>query len=192
MAQIEKLIPHILLWECSITVKEGETLEQAYERARAKGVVTLKNDSGGATMCGVTIGTFTQWRRNRGLPKPTVNDLSSLSCREWLAILKSVFWDPCKGDQIANQSIANMLVDWRWVNGGQAVRDAQEVLSLVADGIVGPKTLGALNSKPALSVFNRLKGARERAYRGIADRNPTKKRFLAGWLNRTNNIKFSN
>lgn len=190
MAQIEKLIPHILLWECSITVQKGETLQHAYERARAKGIVTLKNDSGGATMCGVTIGTFTDWRRKQGKAKPTVNDLKKLSYTEWLAILKSVFWDPCKADQIVNQSVANMLVDWRWVNGTQAVRDAQTTFSLVADSIVGPKTLAALNSTPALTVFNRLKAARERAYHKIVECNPSKKRFLVGWLNRTNSIKF--
>ncbi|MDE7345360.1 MAG: peptidoglycan domain protein [Muribaculaceae bacterium] len=190
MAQIEKLIPHILLWECSVTVQKGETLQHAYERARAKGVVTLKNDSGGATMCGVTIRTFQEWRVKRGERRPTVNDLKALSYSEWLAILKSVFWDPCKGDQIVNQSIANMLIDWRWVNGTQAIRDAQTILSLVADGIVGPKTLGALNAPPAVSVFNRLKVAREKAYRKIVERSPAKKGFLVGWLNRTDSIEF--
>ena len=190
MAQIEKLIPHILLYECSVTMQKGETFQHAYERARAKGIVKLKNDSGGATMCGVTIGTFTDWRRNHGKPKPTINDLRTLSYDEWLAILKSVFWDPCKADQIANQSIANMLVDWRWVNGSQAIRDMQTTFSLVPDGAVGPKTLAALNAVPALTVFNRLKAAREQSYRRIVARNPAKKGFLVGWLNRTNAIKF--
>lgn len=190
MAQIEKIIPHILLWECGITIEKGETLENAYERARSKGIVKLKNDTGGATMCGVTIRTFREWRRNHGRPIPTVNDLKALPYQEWLSILKSVFWDPCRGDQIANQTIANMLVDWRWVNGTQAIRDAQTVFSLVADGIVGPKTLGALNTPPAITVFNRLKAAREKAYRKIVERNPAKKGFLVGWINRTNGITF--
>lgn len=189
MAQIEKLIPHILLCECSVTVQKGETLEHAYERARAKGVVTLKNDSGGATMCGVTIGTFQEWRVKRGERRPTVNDLKALIYSEWLAILKSVFWDPCKGDQITNQSIANLLIDWRWLNGTQAVKDAQKELGLTADGVVGPKTLAALNKAPAYAVFYYLKAARFCSYYKIAA-NPTKKGFLTGWVNRTEAIKF--
>ena len=94
-------------------MEKGETLEHAYERARAKGIVKLKNDSGGATMCGVTIGTFEEWRVKNRERKPTVKELRALPYQEWVAILKSVFWDPCKGDEISNQSIANMLVDWR-------------------------------------------------------------------------------
>lgn len=190
MATIEQLIPHILLWECGVTVKSNESIQQAYERAKAKGVVKIQGDSGGATLCGVTIGTFTDWRIKKGKPVPTVNDLRNLAFVEWLQILKFVFWDTCKADQIANQSIANMLVDWKWVNGNQAVRDAQFVLGLVTDGIVGPKTLAALNAAPASSVFSRLRTARENAYRKIVANRPAQKKFLNGWLNRTNAIKF--
>ena len=190
MAQIEKLIPHILLWECSVTVQKGETLQHAYERARAKGVVTLKNDSGGPTMCGVTISTFTDWRLRQRKQKPTIADLKALKYDEWLAILKNLFWDPCKADLISNDSIALMLVDWRWVNGTQAIRDAQNAFSLVQDGIVGPKTLAALNALPAETVFCRLKAARERSYRIIVQRNTSQRIFLNGWINRTNSIEF--
>ncbi|MBD5583885.1 MAG: peptidoglycan domain protein [Clostridia bacterium] len=191
MASIERLIPHILQWECGVTVRKGETPESAYARARAKGVTTVKGDAGGATLCGVTIGTFSDWRRRQGRPIPTVGDLAALDYGEWLAILKSLFWDPCKADGIANQAVADMLVDWRWVNGTQAVRDAQAAFSLVPDGIVGPKTLAALNAVPARKTFERLMCMREAAYRRIVRNRPSQKKFLKGWLNRTNAIKFT-
>ena len=190
MAKIELLIPHILLWENGICKKNGETTKEAYERAKAKGVITIKGDSGGPTLCGVTLATFQDWRRKRGMRRPTQADLAGLEYQEWLEILKYQFWDPCKGDQINNQSVANMLIDWRWVNGNQAIRDAQTVFSLVADGITGPKTLAALNAQPAETIFMRLKYAREAAYRKIIERNPAKIRFYAGWINRTNDIKY--
>ncbi len=190
MANIEKLIPHILLWENSISMKEGETLKQTFERARKKGVHIVKGDLGGPTLVGVTLATFQDWRRRQGKPTPTQADLAKLNFEEWIAILKYIFWDPCKADDIHNQSIANMLVDWRWVNGTQAIRDAQFILGLVTDGIVGPKTLGALNATPAASVFSRLKTARENAYRKIVNNRPTQQRFLNGWINRTNDIKY--
>ena len=190
MANIEKLIPHILQWENSITMTKGETLKHAYERARAKGVTVVKNDSGGPTMCGVTLNTFKEWRRKQGKPVPTQADLAKLEYAEWLAILKSVFWDPCKGDYITNQAVANMFVDWRWVNGTQAIRDAQTAFSLVADGIVGPKTITALNSGSHRETFERLKYAREAAYRKIVRNRPSQQKFLNGWLNRLNDLKF--
>lgn len=189
MAQIEKLIPHILQWENNITMQKGETLKHAYERARAKGVITLKNDSGGPTLCGVTLNAFNEWRVKRGGRRGTQADLAKLEYSEWLAILKSLFWDTCKGDQIANQSIANLLIDWRWLNGTQAVKDAQKELGLTADGVVGPKTLAALNKAPAYAVFYYLKAARFCSYYKIAA-NPAKKGFLTGWVNRTEAVKF--
>ncbi len=190
MANIEKLIPHILLWENGIKQLSGETLRDTFKRASKEGVIVKATDKGGPTFVGVTLSTFKDWRRRQGKPIPTQADLGRLSYEEWVAILKYVFWDPCKADEIHNQSIANMLVDWRWVNGNQAIRDAQFVLGLVTDGIVGPKTLTALNSTPVSSVFSRLRIARENAYRRIVRNRPSQQIFLNGWLNRTNDIKF--
>lgn len=184
------MVPHILKWE--VGLKAGEEKlggRELYEKVAARGFHKIAGDRGGATMCGVTIGTFTDWRRKQGKGNPSEDDLRKLGYDEWLAIMKSLFWDPCKADKIGNDNVAMMLVDWRWVNGSQAVRDAQTVLSCVADGIVGPKTLAALNAKPASSVFARLKAARERAYRRIVERRPDQGKFLKGWLNRTNSIR---
>lgn len=190
MAQIEILIPHILLWENSIRTLPGESLRQTYERAKAKGVIKKKTDRGGATLAGVTLKTFQEWRVKQGMPRPTEADLARLSYEEWLAILKSLFWNRCKGDEIRIQPVANMLVDWCWLNGPQAIRDAQTAFSLVADGIVGTKTLAALNSSPAETVFNRLKYAREASYRKIVQNRPSQAVNLQGWLNRTDALKF--
>ena len=195
---MERMVPHILNWEVGQTQEEiknkiwdGLTPRQIYDRVKARGYHCIAGDRGEHTMCGVTLKTFREWRKKQGKPVPGVNDLKALQYDEWLAILKQIFWDPCKADQINNQSIAQMLVDWRWVNGNQAVRDAQTVLSCVADGIVGPKTLAALNASEAQSVFNRLKNARIRAYDKIVSRSPSQKKFYNGWLNRTNSIQFA-
>ncbi len=190
MAQIEKLIPHILLWENSIKQLDGETLRQTYERARKKGVQTKKSDLGGPTLAGVTLNTFKDWRRRQGKPTPTQNDLAKLTYEEWLAILKSLFWDKCKGDEIRSQSVANMFVDWAWHAGGNGIRATQTAFSLVADGVVGPKTLAALNGTPASVVFNRLKWAREAYYRKCVANRPSQGVNLQGWLNRVNALEF--
>lgn len=195
---MEKMVPHILKWEVGQTKEEREkkiwdslTPRQIYDRVKGRGYHCIKGDRGEDTMCGVTLKTFREWRKRMGKPVPSVEDLKALQYDEWLAILKQFFWDPCKADNIKNQSIAQMLVDWRWVNGNQAVRDAQTVLSCVADGIVGPKTLAALNAPDSLSVFNRLKNARLRAYERIVQRSPSQMRFYNGWVNRTNSIQYA-
>ena len=199
MARMELMVPHILKWEVGQTKEEIEkkiwdklTSRQIYDRVKSRGYHCISGDRGEHTMCGVTLATFTDWRQKQGKPKPTIADLKALQYDEWIAILKSGFWGRCKADQIANQSIAEMLVDWCWVNGPVAIRKAQTVLSLVADGIVGAKTLAALNAPGTFSVFNRLKGAREKSYRDIVALRPSQQIFLNGWLNRTNSIAYKN
>ena len=199
MARMELMVPHILKWEVGQTKEEIEkkiwdklTPRQIYDRVKSRGYHCISGDRGEHTMCGVTLATFTDWRTKQGRPKPTIADLKALQYDEWLAILKSGFWGRCKADQISNQSIAEMLVDWCWVNGPVAIRKAQTVLSLVADGIVGPKTLAALNASDSHSVFNRLKGAREKSYRDIVAARPNQQRFFNGWINRTNSIAYKN
>ncbi len=190
MANIEKLIPHILLWENSIKQLPGETLRDTFKRAAKDGVIVKATDKGGPTFVGVTLKTFKDWRRRQGKPTPTQADLGRLGYEEWVALLKSLFWDKCRGDEIRSQSVANMFVDWVWNAGGNGIRATQTAFSLVADGIVGPKTLAALNGKPAMETFYRIKFAREAYYRRLASQSPTQAANLNGWLNRTNGIAF--
>lgn len=187
---METLIPHIIFHEINVKALPGESNASLFERARPKGYHCIPGDSGGPTMIGVILSTYADWRRKHGKPTTTVEDLKAISYDEWLTLLKQEFWNPCKADQIRNKSIAHMLVDWRWVNGPQAVRNMQTAFSLVADGIVGPKTLAALNATDSETVFNRLKAAREASYRKIVQRRPSQMQFYQGWLNRTNDIKF--
>ena len=56
---------------------------------------------------GVTIATYKVYRKRKGLSEPTVDDLKHLSNNEWIDILKSLYWDKWKADQIKSQSVAN-------------------------------------------------------------------------------------
>lgn len=190
MTDITIMIPHILRWECSVFAREGESAKALFSRAAKSGVINDPNDRGGATFCGVTLSTYAEWCRKKGYPVPTVSRLAAMDYDTWCGVLTDLFWDRCNADKIRDSSVALMLVDWCWVNGAQAIRDAQTAFSLVADGIVGVKTLAALNAEPALTVFERLRAAREKSYRDIVARRPASKRYLKGWLNRTQSIQF--
>lgn len=186
----ERLERHILRWECGVVGLESESVESLFKKAAQKGVVFDPHDPGGCTFCGITLNTYKDWCRRKGYPKPTVERLGRMDYATWRSVLKDLFWDRCNADRIRNASIALMLVDWCWVNGPQAIRDAQAAFSLVSDGIVGVKTLGALNDEPADVVFNRLRAAREKSYRDIVKRRPASQRYLQGWINRTESIQF--
>lgn len=99
-------------------------------------------DLGGATNKGVTIGTFRDYRKRKGLPAPTVDDLKNISESEWHEIFKSLYWDRWKADYILNQSVANILVDWVLGFEVRGIMRPQKILGVDADGIVGKEDHG--------------------------------------------------
>ncbi len=94
------------------------------------------------------------------------------------------FWNVIKGDSIENTKVAFMIYQFG-VNAspGVAIKLAQVILHLEADGIVGPKTIAALNTyNPELFVaqYNLAKLIR---YRDIVTKDKDKRQFLLGWIN---------
>lgn len=167
MADYRKLIPFIIKFE--------------------GGYVNDPADSGGPTNKGVTINTF---RSVYGRTK-TINDLKHMTENEWRHIFKSLYWDKCKADDIADQSIANLLVDWAYNSGTSlAIRHIQRIVGVNADGIMGNITLSAINRHSPLPLFCALKKDRIAFFNVTAQKNPRKKKFLKGWLNRVNHFAY--
>lgn len=170
MAQVSKLSPFILQWE--------------------GGFVNDPDDLGGATNKGVTIGTYEAYCRKKGYPKPTVERLKNLSNQEWEEILKSMYWDRWRADEIKNQSVANILVDWVWASGVHGIKKPQDLVGVIPDGIVGQKTIAAVNSKNQVELFEAIKDARIAFIDDICRKRPANNKFRKGWLNRINNLKY--
>ena len=191
MAKHELLIPFILTFEAGLREEERElALTAMFERAKKKGFANDPADKGGATMCGVTIATYRSWRRTRGYSSTTVDDLKAITFAEWREIFKGQYWNRWKGDSIECQALANLLVDFVWASGANGIRIPQRVLGVTVDGVVGLKTLAALNSADPRELFERLKSERIRFVEGIVKRNPTQAKFLKGWKRRINDITF--
>ena len=149
------------------------------------GFVNHPADEGGPTNAGITLATF---RAAFGKDK-TVNDLKSMTDKQWKQIMK-VYWDSCKADQINNQSVANLVVDWSVNSGISGRKGVQSALKLYADGIFGPKTLGALNANPQKCVFCKVMEARKDFYKKLVEKKPSQMVFYKGWLNRLTAFSF--
>ena len=172
MADIYQLAPFILKWE--------------------GGFVNDPVDKGGATNMGVTIGTW----RSVGYDKDgdgdiDVDDLHLLTREDVIErVLRPHYWNRWRADEIHNQSVANILVDWVWASGAHGIRRPQRILGVTADGIVGPKTIAAVNSMDAMELHFRIKNDRIRFIAEICKANPSQERFRRGWLNRIDELTF--
>ena len=173
MANVKLLLPFILSWE--------------------GGFVNDPLDRGGATNKGVTIATW----RNVGYDKDgdgdiDVDDLKIITKDDVLnRVLKPHYWDRWKADQIKSQSVANILVDWVWGSGVHGIKIPQRVLGVKEDGVVGPITLAAVNDQEPRAFFDKIKAEREAFLWRIVKKTPSQKRFINGWINRLNDIKFT-
>lgn len=189
MANIEKLVPFIIQFESGIN-PSGLTGEELFERARATGFANDPDDLGGATMVGVTLATYTEYCRKKGYPSPTAERLRGISYGQWLDILKTMYWDRWKADEINNQSVAEILVDWVWASGKYGITIPQRVLGVKVDGIVGIKTLAAVNAQDPAQFFARIKAKRKAYIERICTSRPVNNKYKRGWLRRLNAITF--
>lgn len=144
-------------------------------------------DLGGATMAGITLATY---RSVYGQSK-TVEDLKRMTDEEWMTIFKRYYWDKWHADDIKSQSVANILVDWVWASGAYGIKIPQRVLGVAVDGIVGSKTLEAVNSRDSLSLFNLIKKERKEFIDRICQTRSQNRKFKKGWLNRLNDIRYN-
>ena len=176
----------------------------AYEGGYAKDPI----DRGGETYRGIARVRHPGWvgwqridahKRKRAFPKSLDADRALQA--KVRAFYRSVFWDRCRGDELADQALADELYDSA-VNLGvrRAVRFLQSSLNLlnrnqrdyadlIEDGWFGSKTLAALdallrkdrNSEALVKLMNIQQGAR---YVEIMAANPAQERFARGWIRR--------
>ncbi len=122
-------------------------------------------------------------------------DIAALTLAAAEEIYKRDYWDQLRLDEIDDQAIAAELFDSA-VNCG--VRSAglwlQQSLNLVgghngnglmADGIIGSKSLTAVNScRYMRALLKCLNGLQFQRYFGIVQKDISQRRFFRGWLRR--------
>lgn len=151
------------------------------------GFVNDPADHGGATNMGITLKTF----RHHFGSQSSVQDLINITPAQWETIFRSGYYNTWKANKIENDSIRLLVVDWAFHSGAtNSIRRVQAALGLLVDGIVGDKTIAALNDGCRREAFTKIKDARLSFFRAIVRKNPSQQKFLSGWTNRLNAIEF--
>jgi lysozyme family protein len=158
--------------------------EIAFSRTmKAEGGYKLTNhpkDTGGMTYAGIARKFHQNWGgwlfidRNETPPTDLVR-----------GFYREQFWEVVRGDSIIAQDIANNIYDFA-VNTGTkpAMKMAQVVAGVEADGVFGAKTLMAINGLDPAGFKLAYALAKITRYRNIVQANPSQKVFLLGWINR--------
>lgn len=156
------------------------------------GYVNDPADAGGATNKGVTIATWkSQGYDKNGDGKIDVKDLKLISDQDAInVVMKPHYWNRWKADKINDEWLAYLLVDWVWGSGAYGITKVQKYLGVVNDGIVGPKTLAALNALDPKKAFQDIWKIREQYLYSIVKNRPANKKFLNGWLRRLRAMKY--
>lgn len=139
------------------------------------------DDPGGATMKGVTIGTFAQYKGR----KVTKAELRAISDSDLRTIYRRNYWDKVRGDDLPPG--LDLVAFDAAVNSGPArgARWLQQALGVTADGKIGPVTLDAAQKADAGFIIERALNNRMAFLRGLK----TWWKFGKGWTARVDAIR---
>ncbi len=140
----------------------------------------VPGDRGGQTYAGIARRRWPDWEGWKIIDAGGTPDASLVR-----AFYREHFWDAIHGDEIQDQRVASTLFDFA-VNAGTrtAIRLAQIVAGTSPDGVMGPKTLAALDAMDPEMFVLRYTLAKIARYAQIATRDRSQRKFLLGWINR--------
>ena len=149
------------------------------------GFSNRSDDPGGATNLGITIGTLTSWRKDRGESAATVEDVRNLTRDTAAEIYRTNYWNVLRCDDLP--AGVDLLTFEMGVNAGpgRAAKILQKAVGAEADGSVGSATVAAAKVKAPLEIINQMTQGRLDFYRGL----PTFATFGVGWTNRTHQVQ---
>ena len=145
------------------------------------GFTNDKNDRGGATNFGITE----EEAREFGY----TGDMRNLTKDFAENIYLKKYYLGNKLDKITDDRVALSIFDWAVNSGRRGIKKAQIVANkfganLVIDGIIGNKTLEAINSINPEAFLKEYHKMQRTFYKNLAAKDSTQEDFLKVWLNR--------
>lgn len=142
--------------------------------ANEGGYVHDPDDPGGETKYGISKRVH-----------PTL-DIKNLTIAQAEDIYRTHYWNRIQGDKIISNDVAWVIFDAA-VNIGvkRAIKRAQRIVDVVDDGIVGEKTLAAINKYHISTFCEKYKLLRIKYYIKLCRNKPVLRKYLYSWIRRT-------
>jgi len=147
------------------------------------GFVDDPKDPGGMTNLGVTQKTYSQWIKHSA----SKQEMLALTPAIVAPLYKANYWDLVCGDQLP-KGLDLCVFDFDVNAGIHSIKTLQNLVSVTADGHLGPATLAAVQAyitsqgiQTAITKFQELRIA---YYKSLS----TFSHFGNGWVRRTNEI----
>jgi len=162
-------------------VTVDDILEAVLDREGWPEYTEHPNDRGGPTKGGITLRTLESWRQRRC----TRAELKRLSKGEALSILTRRYVETNGIHTLSDLDLRTQVIDNSVLSGPVlSVKDLQKVLSVSVDGIIGPKTLAAVEKVTPVIASRQLAVERSLRLARHVSKHPDQVVFLVGWLRR--------
>ena len=140
-----------------------------------------KYDAGGKTKYGITEEDARDFGYKGDMQDLTIDFAKNIYLKK--------YYLGNKLDKVANDKVALSICDFIVNSGAWGAKKAQAALNelgfdLRVDGILGEKSLAALNEVDETKFLEKYHDLQRRYYRAIVANKPSQKVFLKGWLNR--------
>ncbi|BFI66978.1 Mu phage endolysin Lys [Yersinia pseudotuberculosis] len=147
-----------------------------YMLAAEGGYVNDPTDKGGETKYGISKRSY-----------PTLN-IAALTPEQATEIYFRDYWLKVSCDQLPD-GISLAVFDGAVQHGYKvAIQQLQRALRVVDDGVIGAKTLAAVEAVMPRLFFARLMNQRSQTYTRIIANSPVQIRFMNGWFNRLDKL----
>lgn len=139
-------------------------------------------DRGGPTKWGITLQAWRGYCKNwDSIDERDIQTITEADARKfyWSEHIKTPRFDQLP------LPLMPMVVDCGVHHGTQvAATWVQQAVGVRRDGIIGPKTLYAVNSANVLAVYQRVLASRFRLYGRLVTTDPIQAEYAHGWNNR--------
>jgi lysozyme family protein len=139
-------------------------------------------DPGGATMKGITLNVYREWKRNPHISK---DELRVIPDEEVYNLYKELYWNKVQGDNLpagVDYAVFDAAVN---MGVGRAAKLIQEAVGVTADGMLGPASISAIQKTDPKELIEKFSQLKENFYRSLKTFNT----FGVGWLRRVAEVK---